>query len=404
MLDLGLPPEPNGVEEGFRTLEGLIEVDPSVKVVIATGQAERIHALRAVDQGAYDFFCKPIQVDELLVVLRRAFHLAGIERENCELRERVQGEPFGEMLGRCPQMQRVFAVIRKVACTDLPVLIAGESGTGKELVAAAIHRQSVRKGGPFVPINCGAIPETLLESELFGHEKGAYTGAHVQRKGQIELAEGGTLFLDEVGELSQPLQVKLLRFLQDQRFVRVGGREEMSVDTRVVAATNSDLKQAMQTGQFREDLYYRLGVVVISLPPLRERGEDLLGLAASLLARYATEYHKQISGFTPQALRCIEAHPWPGNVRELENRIKRAVVMAEGSRLTAEDLELVQVAGQVAGDSLNLKEAREALERGLVREALTRFQGNITQAAAALGISRPTLYELMEKLGIAKKK
>lgn len=402
MLDLGLPPEPNGVEEGFRTLGALLEIDPRIKVVIATGQAARTHALRAVDQGAYDFFYKPVQVDELQVVLRRAFHLAGIEREIRGLQQQLQGEAFHEMLGKCPQMERVFAVVRKVADTDLPVLIAGESGTGKELIARAIHRLSVRVDGPFVPINCGAIPENLLESELFGHEKGAFTGAHVQRKGQIELAQGGTLFLDEVGELSLPLQVKLLRFLQERRFSRVGGREEIAVDTRILAATNSDLKQAMQTGHFREDLYYRLGVVVVLLPPLRERGGDLLTLAASLLARYATEYKKPVSGFTPQALRAVEAHPWPGNVRELENRIKRGVVMAEGPRLTAEDLELIRTSEPGIGETLNLKEAREALERKLVREALTRSLGNMTQTAAALGISRPTLYELLERLKIGK--
>jgi two-component system NtrC family response regulator len=401
-LDLGLPPEPRGVEEGFRTLGGLLEVDPMVKVVIVTGQAERAYALRAVDQGAYDLLHKPIQVDELKVVLRRAFHLADLEREIRGLQQQLHGEPFSEMLGACPQMQRIYAIIRKVSDTDLPVLIVGESGTGKELVAAAIHQQGPRKDGPFVPINCSAIPATLLESELFGHEKGAFTGAHVQRKGQIELAQGGTLFLDEIGELSLPLQVKLLRFLQERQIARVGGREQIPVDTRVVAATNTDLKQAMQDGRFREDLYYRLGVVVMTLPPLRERGADILMLATSLCTRYATEYRKQISGFTPQALRAIEAHSWPGNVRELENRIKRAIVMTEGSRVTAEDLELAQASGQIAGVSLNLKEAREALERGLVREALVRFKGNITQAAAALGISRPTFYELMEKLGIEK--
>ncbi|MCZ7625366.1 MAG: PEP-CTERM-box response regulator transcription factor [Candidatus Methylomirabilota bacterium] len=402
MLDLGLPPAPNGVEEGFRTLGALLEIDRMVKVVIATGQAARVHAIRAIDQGAYDFFYKPVQIDELKVVLRRAFHLAGIEREIRGLQQQLHGEPFSEMLGRCPQMERIFAVVRKVADTDLPVLIIGESGTGKELVARAIHRLSVRQHGPFVPINCGAIPETLLESELFGHEKGAFTGAHIQRKGQIEQAQGGTLFLDEVGELSLPLQVKLLRFLQERRFARVGGRDEIVVDTRILAATNSDLKQAMESGHFREDLYYRLGVVVVSLPPLRERGEDLLILAASLLARYAAEYRKPVSGFTPQALHAVEAHPWPGNVRELENRIKRAVVMTDGPRLTAEDLELVQTSESVAGNTLNLKEAREVLDRRLVREALTRSQGNMTQTAAALGISRPTLYELMERLGIAK--
>jgi two-component system NtrC family response regulator len=287
-----------------------------------------------------------------------------------------------------------------VATTDAPVLIVGESGTGKELAAQAIHRRSARKDKPFVAINCGAIPENLLESELFGHEKGAFTGAHVQRVGRIELAKNGTLFLDEIGELPGHLQVKLLRYLQEQRIERVGGRAEITVDARVIAASNTDLMQATKEGHFREDLYYRLGVVGISLPPLHEREADVPLLATSLLRKYATEHKTKISGFTPQALRIIERHRWPGNVRELENRIKRAVIMTEGPKVTPADLELSSPDTRYNG--LGLKEAREALEKDLIKRALDKNNGNITRAAEDLGVSRPTLYELMDKLAIER--
>jgi two-component system NtrC family response regulator len=287
-----------------------------------------------------------------------------------------------------------------VATTDAPVLLEGESGTGKELAARAIHRGSARKDRAFVAINCGAIPENLLESELFGHEKGAFTGAHIQRKGRIELAKGGTLFLDEIGELPTQLQVKLLRFLQEQRIERVGGREEITVDARLITATNTDLEQAMKEHTFREDLYYRLAVVVISLPPLRERGADIQLLAMALLQRHAGEKKKKIVGFTPQALRAIEQHGWPGNVRELENRIQRAVIMSEGSKVSPADLELSSPYTKYEKGSL--REAREALERDMIQRALGRSNGNVTRAAAELGISRPALYELMDKLEIAR--
>jgi two-component system NtrC family response regulator len=297
-------------------------------------------------------------------------------------------------------MQEVFSSIRKVATTDVPVLIEGESGTGKELVARAIHRNSSRRDFPFVVINCGAIPETLLESELFGHEKGAFTGAHIQRRGRFEMAQRGTLFLDEIGELSLTLQVKLLRFLQEQKIERVGGREEIVVDARVLAASNKNLKQALKEGKFREDLYYRLGVVTISLPPLREREGDGLLLATAMLQRYARENGKKIFGFTPQGIRAIESYMWPGNIRELENRIKRAVIMAEGQKVTQTDLEFQSPYEKYEGRGL--KEAREALERDFIQRALYKHKGSITHAASELGISRPTLYELMEKLAIEK--
>jgi len=401
-LDLGLPPDAGGTEEGFLALAEMLEFDPLIKVIIITGRGEKDNALKAIGLGAYDFFCKPIQTEELKVVLNRALYLSQIEHERRDLQEKLQGEAFEGMIGTDLKMQEVFASIRKVATTDVPVLIVGESGTGKELVARAIHRQGSRKGSQFITINCGAIPENLLESELFGHEKGAFTGAHIQRKGRFETAQGGTLFLDEIGELPLPLQVKLLRFLQEKKVERIGGREEIFVDARVLAATNRDLKLEINEGKFREDLYYRLGVVTILLPPLREREEDILVIATALLQRYADENRKKITGFTKQALQAIEAHNWPGNVRELENRIKRAVIMVEGSKITPEDLELSSAFKKYG--SQGLKEAREALERDFIERAISKNRGNITQAAADLGISRPTLYELMEKLGMEKEK
>jgi two-component system NtrC family response regulator len=297
-------------------------------------------------------------------------------------------------------MQEIFTSIRKVATTDVPVLIVGESGTGKELVAQAIHKNSSRWEHPFVVINCSAIPEALLESELFGHEKGAFTGAHIQRKGRFETAHGGTLFLDEIGELSLPLQVKLLRFLQEQKIERIGGREPIVVDARVLAATNRDLKQTMKEGTFREDLYYRLGVVTISLPPLRERKGDISLLAMALLQRYVFENKKKVTGFTPQAMKALGSYDWPGNIRELENRIKRAVIMAEGTKLTPEDLELISPSTKY--EERGLRGARETVEKDLIERVLMKNKGNITKAAKELEISRPTLYEMMEKLGIEK--
>jgi two-component system NtrC family response regulator len=297
-------------------------------------------------------------------------------------------------------MQEVFTVIRKVATTDAPVLIMGESGTGKELVARAMHRLSARQAEPFIVINCGAIPENLLESELFGHEKGAFTGAHIQRKGRFEMANRGTLFLDEIGEMPPALQVKLLRFLQERVIERVGGREEIEVDSRVIAATNRDLKEAMMNGSFREDLYFRLGVILMSLPPLREREGDMILLAKVFLERYADESGKKINGFSQQAIDAIEQYAWPGNIRELENRVKRAVIMAEGTKITPTDLEME--APKSRYENMGLKEAREALEKDLLTKAIARNNGNLTKAAMELGISRPTLYDLMEKVGMPK--
>ena len=401
-VDLGLPPQPDHVDEGFLTLAEMLEHDPLSKVIIITGRDEKEHALAAIGQGAYDFLTKPVQLDELQVIIRRAVRVSRLEREHRELQKLLGGDAFEGMLGTSPQIQEAFEFIRKVATTDTPVMIVGESGTGKELAARAIHFRSARKDGPFVPIDCGAIPDTLLESELFGHEKGAFTGAHIQRKGRVESAQGGTLFLDEVAELSSHLQVKLLRFLQEQRIKRIGGREDIVVDARVVAATNMDLDQALRGGRFREDLFYRLGVVVISMPSLRKRDGDIPLLAKAFLQRFTSENKKKIKGFTAQAMRAMESHTWPGNVRELENRVKRAVIMAEGVKVTPADLELTSPYAKYQGHGL--KEAREGLERDLIQRALARNKGNLTRTASELGISRPTLYDLMDKLGLGAKR
>ncbi len=399
LLDLGLPPQPNEPDEGIAALGEILSIDPAAKIIVISGQGEKKNALEAVAAGAYDFLCKPVEMEELQFLLRRSIYLANLEREYRQLRQQTQSEGFEQMVGGSPQMQGVFAYIRKVAGTNAPVLLLGESGTGKELAALAIHERSPRKDKSFVAINCNGIPESLLESELFGHEKGSFTGAHAQRKGLIENAADGTLFLDEIGELPPPIQVKLLRFLQEQRFQRVGGRQEIQIDTRVIAATNADLKQVISEGKFREDLYFRLAVVVISLPPLRDRGDDVALLGREFLQRYAAQNNKKSLAFSPDALRALYRHNWPGNVRELQNRVKRAVIMTDGKRLTADDLELADLSQT---SPATLKEAREAVEKEVVQNALKRHQGKITSAALELGVSRPTLYELMEKLGIER--
>ena len=400
LLDLGLPPRPNEPDEGMATLSDLLAIDRQAKVIIISGQGEKKNAIQAVGAGAYDFLCKPVDIEELKLILRRCFYVVNLEKEYREMQRKRQTDVFEDMLGTSPQMQGVFGFIRKVAATTAPVLLLGESGTGKEMAALAIHRRSPRKDGPFIAINCNAIPENLLESELFGHEKGSFTGAHTQRKGLMESAGGGTLFLDEIGELPPPIQVKLLRFLQEQRFQRVGGRQEIQIDTRVIAATNIDLKDAVAKGKFREDLYFRLAVVVIKLPPLRDRSDDVDLLAREFLQQFAVQCEKKTLTFAPDALRAIKRHAWPGNVRELQNRVKRAVIMADGKRVTAADLELAEATE--FGSPTTLKEARESVEREFVEKALKRNSGRITSAAADLGISRPTLYELMEKLGIGR--
>jgi two-component system, NtrC family, response regulator len=400
LLDLGLPPRPNDPEEGLATLSGLLAIDPLAKVVIVSGQGEKQNALRAVGAGAYDFLCKPVQMEELKIVLQRCVYVAELEQEYRAMQQEQLADVFEGMLGRSAPMQTVFTFIRKVAPTNAPVLILGESGTGKEMVAQAMHHLSPQTNGPFIAINCNAIPENLLESELFGYEKGAFTGAHTQRKGHIESAAGGTLFLDEIGELPASVQVKLLRFLQEKRFQRVGGRQEIQSDTRVIAATNVNLQESVSKGTFREDLYFRLAVLVIKVPALRERGEDVALMAKQFLRRHGAAQSKTQLVFTPDALRAMNFHPWPGNVRELQNRVQRAVIMADGKRVTPEDLELADALNGAVPQTL--KDARENLEREMVTEALRRHGGKVTSAALELGISRPTLYELMEKLNIAR--
>ena len=400
LLDLGLPPHAGTPEEGLATLTELLSIDRTTKVVIVSGQGEKGPAMTAIGLGAYDFVNKPAEMDELRLLLKRCFHVANLEKEYRQMQEALGGGVFEGLLGSGPRMQTVFESIRKVATSEAPVLVLGESGTGKEMTARAIHQRSARRDGPFVAINCSAIPESLIESELFGHEKGAFTGAHAQRKGRIEQANGGTLFLDEIGEVPLPIQVKLLRFLQESVIERVGGRQEIDIDTRVLAATNADLKKGMATGTFREDLFYRLAVVQIILPPLRDRNDDVLMLAHAFLKRFGEENGKAGLVFGADAVRAIRQHPWPGNVRELQNRVRRAVIMSEGKRLVPADLELEATNGPTPGSTL--KEARDKLESDLIRAALQRHGGKITGAALELGISRPTLYEMMDKLNIAK--
>ena len=399
-LDLGLPPDPDGTSEGLAALEQVLSLPQSMKVIVITGNHDRANALKAVQLGAYDFMEKPVDLEVLKVILQRANYLGQLEKENHALLEREGSRNFHEIIGTSPTMQKVFDTVRRVATSDVSVLVVGESGTGKELIARAIHQQSDRKDGSFVAINCGAIPETLLESELFGHEKGSFTGAHLQRRGRVELAEGGTLFLDEIGELSTALQVKLLRVLQERCIERVGGRVEIPVDTRVIAATNLDLQEAMKDGRFREDLYWRLNTVTITAPPLRERGADIMMIGKSLLQRYAEESKRKISGFSREAVEAIERYAWPGNVRELENRIRRAVTLSDNTRLSPSDLDL-EHPGEFA-ERTTLKEARDAVEKNLVEQTLAKTNGNITKAAVILGVSRPTLHDLISRHNIQK--
>jgi two-component system NtrC family response regulator len=400
LLDLGLPPAPRDATEGLQALGELLAADRQAKVIVITGNHDRANALLAVEQGAFDFFSKPADLQEVRVVLKRALRLAQLERENDALRRRLGEQGFEDILGASAPMQKVFAVIRKVATTDASVLIMGESGTGKELVAQAIHRSGDRRDGPFVVINCGAIPETLLESEVFGHEKGSFTHADARRKGKFEYADNGTLFLDEIGELPPSLQVKLLRFLQDHRIERVGGRELIPLNVRVIAATNRDLKRAVAEGRFRDDLYFRLGIVTIAMPPLRERENDAILLARTFLQRFAGQYHQDVRGFSADATAAICAGSWPGNVRELEHRVKRAVIMTDGSMITAQDLELDVPTN--AAPTRPLRDVRDEAERRHVQAVLERCGGNVSRAAVGLGVSRPTLHELIKKYGLRK--
>ncbi|MCB1100434.1 MAG: PEP-CTERM-box response regulator transcription factor [Verrucomicrobiae bacterium] len=404
VLDLGLPPHPNDTREGIAILEELQVLNPLVKVIVVSGQGERENAIRAVGTGAHDFLSKPVDLDELNLVVRRCVYVSDLEREYRQLQNSQHAAAFEGMHGASPAMQRVFMMLKKVAGSNAPALILGESGTGKEMVARAIHNQSNRREEPFVAINCSAIPETLLESELFGYEKGAFTGADRQRKGLIEGAEGGTLFLDEIGELSASIQVKLLRFLQERRLQRVGGREELEIDTRLVAATNANLKSAIEEGRFREDLYFRLAVVVLELPPLRDRGDDAVVLAQRFLADFIRDNESTSRSFSPHAIAAIRDYDWPGNVRELQNRVQRAAIMAEGKQIAPSDLELDDEI-QKGSDELSgsgLKGAKDQLEHEMLHSALQRHKGKITDVAKELGVSRPKVYDMIERFGLKK--
>jgi two-component system NtrC family response regulator len=400
-LDLGLPPAPMDATEGLKTLEEILTDDGAIKVVVITGNTDRANAIKAISKGAYDFYCKPVDITELQVILSRALYLTGIARERKELEPKVDTRVEG-MIGSSPVMEQVFTKLSKMAASDFPVLILGESGTGKELAARSIHAKSSRAAGPFIPINCGAIPVHLIEAELFGHEKGSFTGAHGQIKGKFEYADGGTLFLDEIGELDLSLQVKLLRFLQEQIIERVGGREPIRVDARVVVATHRHLEKEVAAKRFREDLYYRINVVPIVLPPLRERGSDILLLANRFIERFSAQAKKKVKGYTSAAQEALQAHAWPGNVRELENRVRRAVITAEGEMITPSDLDFAEGAGVSGkrGETLTLREARDKIDKELVLMALAKNNGNITDAAAQLGVTRQTLYDLITKHSI----
>ena len=398
-LDLGLPPDPDGTSEGFALLDAIMAMKPDTKVIVASGHGARESALRAIELGAYDFYQKPVDIDTLGLIVQRAWRLHLIERENRRLAEKV-GEDrtvLGSMITAAPEMAKVARTIERVAPTNVSVMLLGASGTGKELLARGVHEASGRKDGAFIAINCAAIPETLLESELFGHERGAFTGAVKMTEGKIELADGGTLFLDEVGDIPLPLQVKLLRFLQERTIERIGGRKPIAVDTRIVCATHQDLETMIAEGAFREDLFYRLAEIVVKVPTLAERPGDAVLLAKHFLARFAAEMNPQVKGFAPDALAAIDGWGWPGNVRELENRVKRAVIMADAKLVSAEDLDLASA--QEEGDdlALNLKAAREQADRRMIRQALARSEGNISNTAKLLGISRPTLYDLLKQ-------
>jgi len=399
-LDLGLPPDPDGTSEGFATLQEILALKPDTKVIVASGHGARESALKAIALGAYDFYRKPVDIDDLGLIVGRAFHLHDIEAENRRLEQEAGDSQtiLGSIVSASPEMLKVAHTIERVASADVSVMLLGASGTGKELLARAVHEKSPRANGAFVALNCAAIPENLLEAELFGYERGAFTGAVKTTEGKIELAQGGTLFLDEVGDIPLPLQVKLLRFLQERVIERIGGRKPIDVDTRIVCATHRDLDAMCADGSFREDLYYRLAEIVVPIPPLAQRTGDAVLLARYFVGKYAHELGRTLSGLSPDAVEAIDAYGWPGNVRELENRVKRAVILSDGKLVTAGDLDL-QAGADSEGEAspINLRAARETADRKAIHQALTRSENNISNAAKLLGISRPTLYDLMKQ-------
>ena len=402
-LDLGLPPDPTNASEGLATLARILEIAPHTKIIVVTGNDDRENAVKSIGIGAYDFYQKPIDADILGLIIDRAYRLFELEADNRKLAQQSSATPIQGVIAASPQMLKICRTIEKVAPTDVTTLLLGESGTGKEVLARAIHAMSPRADKAFIAINSAAIPENLLESELFGYEKDAFTGATKQTKGKIEYADGGTFFLDEVGDLPTALQAKMLRFLQERVIERVGGRTEIPVDVRVICATHQNLQELIKQGQFREDLYYRISELSIEIPAVRDREGDALLLARVFLDRFSRENKKSLKGFSVDALEAIENHNWPGNVRELENKIKRAVIMADGNQIVADDLDLAANTTGADGEMVvNLRQVRETAERQAIHRALSLCNDNISQAAEMLGISRPTLYDLMTRYGMKR--
>ena len=399
-MDLGLPPDADSVSEGFKLLEQILAAAPDTKVIVLTGQNDQANALRAVAMGAYDFFAKPFEPELLNLTIDRAFRLYELQRENKRLQSMQPPDALAGLMTRDPDMLKVCRTIEKVASSNATVMLLGESGTGKEVLARGLHQSSPRRAGKFVAINCAAIPENLLESELFGYEKGAFTGAAKTTLGKIEMASGGTLMLDEIGDLPFPLQAKLLRFLQERTIERVGGRQEIPVDVRIVCATHQDLKALSKESRFREDLYYRLAEIVINIPPLRARVGDAALLAHAFVRRFSQEQNRGSLALNEEAIRAVETHSWPGNIRELENCIKRAVIMVDGNQITAQDVGLAVPEQAEDDNSFDLRTIREKAERNAIISAMGRVNGNVVKAAEMLGVSRPTLYDLMHRLGL----
>lgn len=398
LLDLGLPPDPGGVTEGLATLKEVLSLAPETRIIVVTGDNDRANAVKAIALGAYDFYQKPADPEILSLLVGRAYHVYELERENTRLQYFEHNMPLRGVIASSPQMLKLCRTIEKVAPSDITTLLIGASGTGKERFAQALHELSPRAKNPLVAINCAAIPENLLESELFGYEKGAFTGASQQTPGKIEYADKGTLFLDEIGDLPMELQAKLLRFLQERVVERVGGRKEIPVDVRILCATHQNIESLIQQGRFREDLYYRISEITIKIPPLKDREGDAAILARAFMHRFAKEYGKTVRGFDTEGMRAIESYEWPGNVRELESRVKRAVIMADGVNITAEDLELDDSPSEPM--PFNLKEIRTEAERRAISRAMNHCDDNISEAASLLGVTRPTLYNLLEKLGL----
>jgi len=397
-LDLGLPPDEANATEGLLALQEILTIAPHTKVIVITGNDDRTNALKAISAGAYDFYQKPIDADVIDVIVARAFSVAAIEEENRKMRE-VAGSDIG-IIGNSEAIDRLRMMVKRIAPTQITALLLGESGTGKEVTANAVHIASERSKKPFVAINCASIPENLLESELFGFEKGAFTGAHKATKGKIECAEGGTLFLDEIGDMPFSLQAKLLRFLQEKTIERLGGRQEINVDVRVVCATNQNLEEMVAEKTFREDLFYRVSEITLNIPPLRDRDEDVLILAQYFLQMYASEYKRNVKSFSEDGLSAIKAHKWPGNIRELQNKVKSSVIMTTGTQVTAFDLGFYDHSDTEFALSLNLRTVREKAESLAIQKAYALAEGNMSKASELLGVTRPTLYSLIEKYSL----